>query len=582
MKTYISNALIVVAFLWIIISCNRFKEDKLPEAISYNFTPKDTTWKQLSIREKIGQTMIVRAFHKSQVEEFGSIENMMKTYPIGGLFIPWWDYLNTPPRNQVISTIKKAVLDYENASKYPMIVTEDFERGVGSIYSEFTNMPSEMALGAANRTDLAYKFGNAIAKESNVLGINWLLHPLVDLNMNPLQDLVIERAISDDATRAYPLLKAQIQGMNAQGVVATIKHFPGDGATIKNQHLITSANNLSVPEWNATFGTLYQKMINNGAPCIMVGHIRFPAYQKEKRNGVLLPASLSEELMVGLLKKKMKFNGIIMSDALNMGGVAGYYDSEIETSLAAFKAGVDMVLWPTLKFMDSLEVRIKRGEIPMSRLDDAVERIWGVREHYDLLKKKNSIFYTLSDSEKRTIKKDGQEIANTAVTLLTDSIKIPLKPSENKRIAIVNISHKNRTKELRLTQNLLQEKGFVVDTILHNPGFLEWEENLKFFDTYDKVLVAFENRYFNPLGASLLKDKEALAVWTMGMLPQHKIIAVSYSNPYYVNFYFDNAYIGINAYSLNAFSQKAVVDALTGVIPFKGTTPVKLDHDVLK
>ena len=277
---------------------------------------------KLSIREKIGQTMIVRAFHKSQVEEFGSIENMMKTYPIGGLFIPWWDYLNTPPRNQVISTIKKAVLDYENASKYPMIVTEDFERGVGSIYSEFTNMPSEMALGAANRTDLAYKFGNAIAKESNVLGINWLLHPLVDLNMNPLQDLVIERAISDDATRAYPLLKAQIQGMNAQGVVATIKHFPGDGATIKNQHLITSANNLSVPEWNATFGTLYQKMINNGAPCIMVGHIRFPAYQKEKRNGVLLPASLSEELMVGLLKKKMKFNGIIMSDALNMGGVA--------------------------------------------------------------------------------------------------------------------------------------------------------------------------------------------------------------------------------------------------------------------
>ena len=99
-------------------------------------------------------------------------------------------------------------------------------------------------------------------------------------------------------------------------------HFQGDGATIKNQHLITSANNLSVPEWNATFGTLYQKMINNGAPCIMVGHIRFPAYQKEKRNGVLLPASLSEELMVGLLKKKMKFNGIIMSDALNMGGVA--------------------------------------------------------------------------------------------------------------------------------------------------------------------------------------------------------------------------------------------------------------------
>lgn len=170
--------------------------------------------------------MIVRAFYKEQVQQFDSIEQMMEKYPIGGIFVPYWDFLYTPPREQVIPTIKSAIADYENASKYPMIVTEDFERGVGSIYNEFTNMPSEMALGAANKPELAYKFGNAIAKESNSIGVNWLLHPLVDLNMNPLQDLVVERAISDDATRAYPLLKSQIEGMNAQGVVATIKHFP--------------------------------------------------------------------------------------------------------------------------------------------------------------------------------------------------------------------------------------------------------------------------------------------------------------------------------------------------------------------
>ena len=582
MKTYIQVFLIIVTFCVTIIGCNKPKEYQLPKAIAYNFTPKDTTWKSLSIREKIGQTMIVRAFHKEQLKQFGSIENMMEKYPIGGIFVPYWDFLFTPPRNQVIPTIKNAISDYENASKYPMIVTEDFERGVGSIYSEFTNMPSEMALGAANQKDLAYKFGNAIAKESNSIGINWLLHPLVDLNMNPLQDLVVERAISDDATRAYPLLKSQIEGMNSQGIVATIKHFPGDGATIKNQHLITSANNLSVSDWNKTFGTMYQKMINKGTPCIMVGHIRFPAYQKEKRKGVLLPASLSEELMVDLLKKKMKFNGIIMSDALNMGGAAGYYENEIETSLAAFKAGVDMVLWPTLKFMDSLEVRIKRGDIPMSRLDDAVERIWGVREQYNLLKKKKDIFYAINPAETSKIQVDAQEIANNAVTLLTDKTNIPLKPSENKRIAIVNISHEDRTNDLRFTQDLLKAKGFDVDTILHNPSFLDWGMKLDFFDKYDKIFVAFENRYFNPLGASLLKDKEALGVWTMGMLPQDKIIAVSYSNPYYVNFYFEHAHVGINAYSLDLFSQRAVVDALTGSIPFKGTSPVKLEHDILK
>lgn len=289
-----------------------------------------------------------------------------------------------------------------------------------------------------------------------------------------------------------------------------------------------------------------------------------------------------QELMVGLLKKKMKFNGIIMSDALNMGSAAGYYENEIETSLAAFKAGVDMVLWPTLKFMDSLEVRIKRGDIPMSRLDEAVERIWGVREQYGLLKKKENIFYAISDDENTSIKKDAQTIADNAVTLLTDKTKIPLKPSENKKIAIVNISHENRSNDLQFTQKLLQEKGFDAHTIIHNPNFLDWGMKLDFFDKYDKIIVAFENRYFNPLGASLLKDKEALGVWTMGMLPQDKIIAISYSNPYYVKFYFENAYIGINAYSLDQFSQKAVVNALTGSIPFRGTSPVKLEHEILK
>ena len=582
MKTYIQGFLIIVTFFVTIISCNKPKTIELPEAISYNFTPKDTTWKSLTLREKIGQTMVVRAYHDTHKAQFGSIDNMMKEYPIGGLFIPYWDYLFKQPREQVIPNIKNAMAAYDKAARFPMIITEDFERGVGSIYDEFTNMPSEMALGAANSKDLAFKFGNAIAKESSSIGINWLLHPLVDLNMNPLQDLVVERAISDDATRAYPLLKSQIKGMNAQGVVATIKHFPGDGATIKNQHFITSANNLSISDWNATFGTMYQKMINDGVPCIMVGHIRFPAYQKDSLNGVLPPASLSKELMDGLLKKKMKFNGVIMSDALNMGGAAGYYENELETSIAAFKAGVDLVLWPTLKFMDSLEIRIKRGDIPMSRLDDAVERIWGVREKYKLLHKKENIFYNLTKNNTEKIRKDATEIAANAVTLLTDNKNIPIKPSTHKRLAIVNLSHEDRTSELRYSQKLLQEKGFEVDTILHNPSFFEWGDKLDFFMQYDKVIVAFENRYFSPLGASLLKDKEAMGVWTMGMLPQDKIIAVSYSNPYYVNFYFENAFIGINAYSLDKFSQKAVVDALTGSIFFKGTSPVKLEHDILK
>ena len=589
MKTNSFKPIVVFALLiLLIISCNQQSKNNqsknsLPKAISYNFTPKDTTWKSLTLREKIGQTMIIRAYYEEQIQQYGTIKNMIKKYPIGGIFIPDWEFLYVKPRENVINNIKNTVVEYENASRFPLIITEDFERGVGSTYYEYTHMPSLMALGATNSPALAEKFGNAIAKEASTLGINWLLHPVSDLNMNPLQNLVVERAISDDANRAYPLLKAQIEGMKKQGVVATIKHFPGDGATMKNQHFITSANNLSINDWNASFGTLFQNLINDGIACIMVGHIRFPAYQKEKLKGVYPPATLSKELMQDLLKDKMKFNGVIMSDALNMGGVGGYYKNELETSIESFKAGVDLVLWPSLSYLDSVEVRIKRGDIPMSRLDDAVERIWGVREHYGLLNKKKTILYSISDAEENEIKEIAQIVANNAVTLLADNQnEIPLNPEKIKKIAIVNLSHIDRTKEFAYTQKLLNEKGFVVDTLIHNPIFFAWQDNISFFDQYDKIIVAFENRYFNPLGTSMLKNEESLGLWTMGMLPQEKIIAISYSNPYYVNFYFDNASIRINAYSIDTFSQKAVVDALTGTINFKGTSPVKLDHKIMQ
>jgi len=583
--TYFLSSLVILTMFF---SCaqqpkNTVKKSKLPKAVGYNFTPKDTTWKSLSLREKIGQTMIIRAYYDEHTTQFGSLKKMMEKYPVGGIFLPDWKFLHVKPRANVIPNLRQKVQEYEDASNYPLIITEDFERGVGSTYYEYTHMPSLMSLGAANNPTLAKDFGNSIAKEASALGINWLLHPVADLNINPLQSLVIERAISDDAARAYPLLKAQITGMKNQHVVATIKHFPGDGATMKNQHFITSANNLSLDEWNTSFGALYQNLINDGVACIMVGHIRFPAYQKEKLKGVYPPATLSKELMQDLLKDKMKFNGVIISDALNMGGVAGYYKDELETSIQSFKAGVDLVLWPKLAYLDSIEARIKRGDIPMKRLDDAVERIWGVREKYGLLTKKKDLFYPISKEEAQKIKATATAVAENGVTLLgAYPNEIPLTPTKNKKILIVNLSSIDRTKEFIYTQKLLQEKGFEVDTPMHNPLFFNWESKISSFEKYDKIIVAFENRYFNPLGSPMLKDKEVLGLWTMNMLPPEKIIAISYSNPYYPNFYFDNAAIRINAYSIDQFSQKAVVDALTGVIPFKGTSPVKLNHEIMQ
>ena len=577
-------ALIMLSAIWF-ASCNQNNSHfpPRPAANGYDFTPKDTSWKQLTLREKIGQTMIMVGYAENHEAMFdGDMQKMMEKYPIGGVFIPPWHYANHQPQSDVISNIQYWIQKYEDASKYPMIITEDFERGMGSFYQGYTDMPVLMSLGAANKPELSRSYGNATAKEASTIGVNWLLHPVSDLNVNPLQNLVVERAVSDDATHAYPLLKAQMQGMEEHGTVPTIKHFPGDGATMKNQHIVTSANNMSMDEWNATYGTLFQNLINDGAPCIMVGHIRFPAYQTELLKGVLPPASLSKELMVGLLKEKMQFNGVIMSDALNMGGCGGYYPNIAETAIKCFEAGVDIVLWPELEYMDTVEARILRGEIPMERLDDAVKRIWGVREKYGLLEKKENIYYELTAEDKATIQQTATDVAEHAITVIADNNnELPLNPEKDKKICIINISTNDMTGLLQHTKEGLEAKGFEVADIIYNPNLYAWQGRLPMFDQFDRVIVAFENRYLAPLGSSMLKGPEAFGIWTANMIPFEKTIGISYSNPYYVNYYMDNAPIRINAYSMDEHSQKAVIDVLTGAIEAKGTSPVNVDNRVM-
>lgn len=553
-------------------------------AEKFVFEAKDTSWKSLSVREKIGQTMMVNATYFNHLKMGdGDMKKFMEKYPIGSVFIPNWYYNENGGKDgDIYALIAKAIKDYNDAAKYPVLVSEDFERGMGETYSKYTHMPAGMSLGAANDEELAYNFGKSIAMESKEMGYNWLLHPVCDLNMNPLQELVIERSVSDSAELAIPLLKKQMKGLHDQNVISTVKHFPGDGVTMRNQHLVTTANSLSEKEWRATFGKLFQSMIDAGAASIMVGHIQLPFYQKEKINGLLPPATLSKELMVDLLKGEMGFEGVVITDALNMGGCAGYYPTELEVSVQCFIAGADVVLWPDLTYMDTVEARINRGEIPMSRLDDAVKRVWAMRERFNFIQKSDTLFTEMTQADKDLVFETGSKLAEKAVTLLEDrNNDIPLTAEKCKKILLMPISYEDKGKTFEFTKKELEKRGFEVDMLV-SPHFYQWGWRIDSLYTYDKVFICFENRYFHPIGTPFFKDHEAFGVWTANMLDPNKRIAVSYSNPFLVNFYEEIASMKVNAYSCDSFSQRAVVKALCGEIPFTGKSPVKLNPEELK
>ena len=190
-------------------------------------------------------------------------------------------------------------------------------------------------------------------------------------------------------------------------------------------------------------------MISAGVDTIMPGHIGLPAYPQKlsERFNMPYPATLSKELMVDLLKGEMGFKGVIITDALNMGGCAGYYPNELEVSVQCFVAGADVVLWPSLAYMDTIEARINRGEIPMSRLDDAVERVWALRERFNFLQKSDSLFTEMSQADKDFVFETGTNLAEKAVTLLEDrNGDIPLSPEKSKKILLMPISYHDKGK----------------------------------------------------------------------------------------------------------------------------------------
>ena len=545
---------------------------------------KDTSWKKLSLREKIGQIMIVTSNYDAHKKiGNGDLKTFFEKYPIGGLFMAQWLFSKENLGEMTTEQhMPIAMKEYEDASRLPLFFSEDFERGVGHNYKNATKLPVEMAIGAANEPQLAYAFGAISAKESRAMGFNWLLNPCADLNMNPLHPLVIERALTDDENIAIPLLQSQIRGIHDQNVISTVKHFPGDGATICDQHVITSSNNLSMKKWKKTFGKVFQTMIDDEVPSIMIGHIRFPAYQKKTIDGVLPPATLSKEIMQKLLKKKMNYKGVVMSDSMNMGGLAGYYDTELEASVQCFIAGADIILWTKLELMDEVERRILDGEIPMSRLDDAVERVWALRERFDLLKKKEEIAVPLPENHKEYVEKNITDLAQKAVTLIQDKKnELPLSPSTNKKILLANISFRDKSAHFETMKSELEARGFDV-TLSYDLHFYNWQTRLEDLWIYDKIIVCFENKFFDPIGSPLLKEHEAFSLWTINALPSRKIIGVSFSNPYYNTFYLSKAHILVNAYSSDEFMQKAVVRALTGEIEFEAKSPVNLYNDIMK
>ncbi len=540
-------------------------------------TMKNDGWKKLSLREKIGQTLIHMPNPEEEINLHGSLEKFMEKNPVGGMFS-----LNRDGENYTYKLLDR-YKKYLKASKIPLFHIDDMESGAGCNIQDLTALPHLMALGATGSEDIAYNYGKATAIEARCAGVTWVFAPVVDLPLNPLNPTTTHRAVGDDPEMVVRIVSQIIKGMQDHGLAATLKHFPGDGIDYRDQHLLTSCNSLSMDEWWKYSGRAFQGCIDAGAYAIMPGHISLPAYQKEKIEGLYPPATLSRELLTNLLKEEMDFKGVIVSDALVMSGFKGYFSDE-QADIEAFKAGCDVMLWTTPNYINNMEKAVLSGEVAMERLDDAVSRIWDLKNKLGLFDSSFPDMEALTPEITDFARKTAIELAENSITLLRDKKNLlPLDKGKHKKILLAGVApYQSKFEDLVVFKEELEKRGAEV-TFQKNVRF---ETDLKYTDTlsekYDLIIFAIHRHAHHPIGPMSFTGDEAESIWAVNSLDRNKTIVVSLGNPHFYNEYFEGVHVYINAYSHVDFSQKALVKALYGEIPFRGKSPVNLSVDKVK
>ena len=494
------------------------------------------------------------------------------------------------------------IVKVQNVGKIPLLMAANLENGGCGAVAEGTMFANPMGCAATGDEENGYRLGKVSCAEAAEVGINWGFAPVVDIDKNYHNPIANIRTFGDDAHTVLSFAREYIRAAKEEGVMPTIKHFPGDGMDERDQHLLVSVNDCSFDAWMESYGMVYAQLIEEGVPAIMAGHIAAPYVAREVSPQIsdreaLFPASQSEALLNGILREKLGFNGLIVTDSTLMVG----YMQNMPRKLAiprSIACGADMIL-----FNRSLEEDIgyihsglEAGILSEARLDEAVLRILGTKMSCGLFDKKHPAAKTSSLSPEIT-KTWVRNVADRAVTLVKDDRDLlPISPEKTKRIFLNVIENKedNRSPFAREIKKRLQREGFEVTLYRRKYSFDAASLTLEkitptvkkrldeilcnteqFVGKYDLALIVLNlktasNATVVRINWSVLFGMGNDLPWYSGEMP---LVAVSFCNPYHL-LDIPMAHAYINAYSDNEATLDAAFDKLMGRSAFYGKSPV--------
>jgi len=550
----------------------------------FNLKDKQVEWvkrtlETMTVEEKIGQLFHLIMY--SSDEEY--LQELVHKYKIGGIM----------GRQMTLEECCKAVTYLQKESQVPMLISANFEAGGDGMIAEGTNVGPNMQIGATGNPEFAGKQGYVCAREGLAVGANYAFAPVIDIDYNFRNPIMATRLYGSDPKLVRDCGVAYTKAVQEQGMAVSIKHFPGDGVDERDQHLVTSINSLSCEEWDESFGTAYKACIDAGALTVMVGHIMQPAYSRKLVPGIkdesIMPATLAPELLNGLLREKLGFNGLIITDATTMAGmcIPMSRDKAVPYTIAA---GCDMFLF-TKNLEEDYQFMtegVKNGMITPERLNEAVMRILATKAALKLPEKKENgtLIPNVEEAKKIIGCKEHREIdvqvADSSATLIKNLQDIiPLDVNKYRRMLLCpmftgeNAYMGGGNEDIDKIREAFEGEGFEV-SIYQPPASLQEGFSVSHKDMVSKydLLVYVSNlitksnqttvriEWAQPMGANCPNFQAAIPT-----------IFISFANPYHL---LDVPRIRtfINAYKLKPSTLRAVIDKLLGRSEFKGTSPI--------
>lgn len=578
MKKYLPVSAILISiliFIFITGTVNISEKDRRKQENIFSkdfnedvYERTENKLRSMTLREKIAQMIITYSDGYSLNEnsaEYQRLSNLIVNEKVGGVI---FFKGNAVQEAELINSL-------QSISETPLLMSADFERGTNMRLDDGSLFPSNMALGATRNTDLAYQMGLQIAKECRAIGIGQNYAPVVDINNNSDNPIINVRSYGEDPELVSMMGDAFIKGMQDGNVIATAKHFPGHGDTDIDSHSDLPVLNFDRSRLDNLELIPFKNAIKNNVMSVMIAHLSLPSLDNESN----VPASLSKNIINGLLIDEMNFKGLVVTDALNMAGVVKHFSAE-EVALRCVNAGVDLILMPQGESVSisAIENAVNSGTLSEEQINNSVRKILNAKEWLKLNENKisdvNKVSQVVNSDE---AKKISRQIADESLTLVkNDGNIVPFNNASEQSCLIVSLNNGNEKANsdyfLNRFTDLNKFKSFSYYDLTGNINGIN--DVVADAANYDVIIVPIYAKVKIKTGTVGLPESQISLINSLTASGK-KVVVVSFGNPYLIQGFPDvSSYIC--AYADAGTSIDAAIDSFYGTIKFKGKLPVSI------